>query len=530
MTISSIEDLQHDAPFDLLVIGGGINGVAIARDAALRGMSVILVEKDDLASGTTSWSTRLIHGGLRYLEHREFGLVRESLRERERLLRNAPHLVAPLPLLIPVYDHARRGRHMIRAGMMLYDLLSIDKSLPRHRFLSRSETLVQSTYLASKGLSGAFEYFDAQCVFPERLVVEQMLDASACGAIAVTHSRVAAIACLPDGRFDVSIVEQRSGDRRTLHATAVVNAAGPWVDAVLQTVACPAANGQRIGGTKGVHCFLPARPRLAAVYAEARADNRPFFVLPWNGLTMIGTTDTRYQEDLDNVPITPDDLAYLLDEANRLLPGAAFEPSDIAFAYAGIRPLPTIERGAEAGITRRHFVESHAPDAPGLFTVIGGKLTTHRSLAEHAVDVVIGYLGRHAPCMTGDRPLPGAGAPQGVEAVTDIHVRERLIEVYGARASGVAALGQRQPPLMRRLDPAYPAIGAEIVFAFQSEGAHTLADAILRRMVAAYRADLGMAMATAAADVARARLGWNDARAAMELEDYRAAIQRFRVP
>src|SRR5829696_5653022 len=232
--IRSIPDDLERERFDLIVIGAGINGVAIARDAAMRGLRVAVLDKSDIGSGTTSWSTRLIHGGLRYLEHREFGLVRESLRERERLLRNAPHLVRPLPLHIPIYRRSTRGPLTVRAGMTVYDLLSFGKSLPKHRMLSRQEALEAIPDLDPDGLRGAAQYFDAQAAFPERLVIENLVDATAQGAQAMNYARVDQI--LNEGFVTRGVVftDQITGVIHQVKSRAVINVAGPWLDEVLQ--------------------------------------------------------------------------------------------------------------------------------------------------------------------------------------------------------------------------------------------------------------------------------------------------------
>ncbi|MDQ2684114.1 MAG: glycerol-3-phosphate dehydrogenase/oxidase, partial [Chloroflexota bacterium] len=239
--------------FDLAVIGGGINGVAIARDAAMRGMSVALVERDDLASGTSAWSSRLIHGGLRYLEHREFGLVRESLRERERLLGNAPHLVQPLGMLVPIYSGNKRGPKLIRAGMVLYDVLSYDKSLPTHDMLSRAEVLDRHPDMSPEGLRGGAYYYDAQVTFAERLVVEQAISAWEHGAQIATGCTVVGIRTEGAVVRGLTVRDADSGEEIPIDARVVVNVAGPWVDQVLTGAPAGSVSQRLIGGTKGSH-------------------------------------------------------------------------------------------------------------------------------------------------------------------------------------------------------------------------------------------------------------------------------------
>jgi len=292
--------------WDLVVIGAGINGAGIARDAAMRGLKVLLVDKGDVGGGTSAGSTRLIHGGLRYLEHFEFGLVRVSLRERETLLRIAPHLVRPLPITIPIYESGQRGRLTIRAGLVAYDLLSWGKSLPRHRMLSAKETLRQMSGLKTEGLVGGAVYYDAQVEFAERLVVENVLAAIEYGAELMTYTRVTEL-LIEEGlvvgvRFD--------GDKtQEVRTKIVINAAGPWVDRLLGTT-----NDRLVGGTKGSHVVVAAFEGApeSAVYLEATSDRRPFFVIPWNGSYLIGTTDVRFEGDPGEARAEGWEIEYLL--------------------------------------------------------------------------------------------------------------------------------------------------------------------------------------------------------------------------
>ena len=530
-------DIERER-FDLLVIGAGINGVAIARDAAMRGLRTLVLDKGDIGGGTTSWSTRLIHGGLRYLEHVEFGLVRESLRERERLLRNAPHLVKPLPLIVPIYADARRGTPTIRAGMLLYDVLSFDKSLDRHRMLSRRTTLQEIPSLRADGLRGAARFFDAQSTFAERLAMENALSAQEHGATIVTYARVDRL--LTEGAVvrGVEFTDLLSGATVQAQARVVVNVAGPWVDRVLSGAPEERRPPRLIGGTKGSHLVVapfPGAPR-EAVYYEARRDGRAIFVIPWNDLYLIGSTDIRYEGDLDEVRTDDREIDYLLAETNALLPGAALTPDDILYAYCGVRPLPYVPNGAEGAITRKHIIHNHAPRLRGLLSIVGGKLTTHRSLAEEAVDEVCDQLGREAECRTALLPLPGAAGialdayAQHFAATSSLPANSamRLVALYGARASAVLDLASRAPDLREPFDPETGALGAEIVFAVRHELALTLTDILMRRTMVGLGQRMGIGADRAAAAIARRHLGWDDARAEREVAEYRVYLERFR--
>jgi glycerol-3-phosphate dehydrogenase len=389
---------------DAVIIGAGINGAGIARDAAMRGLKVLLIEKGEIGMGTSAASTRLIHGGLRYLEHFEFGLVRESLHEREILLRIAPHLVRPLAITIPIYKRSKRGRLVIRAGMILYDLLSWGKSLPRHRMLSRTETLKRWPGLNREGLVGSALYFDAQVEFPERLVMENVLSAREFGAEVLTHTRVTKLA-VKDGRVSAVEFIDEDGEEQFAEAAVVINAAGPWIDQVLERALVKSP--KLIGGTKGSHLVVPPFPGAPAdaIYLEARSDGRPIFIIPWNKLYLIGTTDVRFEGDPDEVRCEQWEIDYLLSETNLALPGANLTRDNIQSTYSGVRPLPVTADKDEQSITRRHFIRQH-PLLHNLLSIVGGKLTTYRSLAEECVDLIFHKLGKESPpCRTGTTVL-----------------------------------------------------------------------------------------------------------------------------
>jgi glycerol-3-phosphate dehydrogenase len=521
--------------FDVIIIGAGVNGAGIARDAAMRGLRTLLLDKGDLASGTTSWSTRLIHGGLRYLEHREIGLVRESLRERERLLRLAPHLVRPLPILIPIYEGDRRGRALIRLGMLAYDVLSLGKSLDTHRILSPEEALGRAPGLERGGLRGAALYYDAQVEYAERLAVENALSARNAGAHVLTYVRVERLIEEDGAVRGVEFADALGEGGGAARAPVTVNVAGPWVDQVHAGLGGSAK--RMIGGTKGSHIVVgrfPGAPR-DALYAEARADGRPYFIVPWNDLYLIGTTDLRYKGDLDHVGATEDEIEYLLAETNRVVPGAGLTRVSVLYTYSGVRPLPYQEDGSEGGITRRHVIHDHAPEVGGLVSITGGKLTTYRRLSEQTVDLLFGKLGRRAPrCPTGSAPLPGAAQDYDLFARAFVETcglprrsAERLLRVYGARAWEVVELAGDDPELRAPLGPATAAIGAEVLMAFEREQARTLSDALLRRTMVGLGPDVGLESDEAAARIACKHLGWDDARATREVARYRAYVERY---
>jgi len=514
--------LQRDA--QLVVIGGGINGAGIARDAAGRGLSVVLFEARDFGSGTSSWSTRLIHGGLRYLEYGELPLVYESLHERTRLLELAPHLVRPLRITIPIYRGSRRGRLMIRTGMLAYDLLSIGKELPRHRMLSRDELLEAEPGLNDDGLVGGAEYYDAQVCYAERLVLENILAASASGASVRNYCAVTRIERLASNDFRVWYAGGRDGQGGSVRAPVVVNAAGPWVDHVLALG--DEETPRLMGGTKGSHIVVgpfDGAPN-SAFYVEAKADGRPIFIVPWNDQYLIGTTDIRFEGDPADAAPGDDEIEYLVAETNRIFPSACLKAADIHFAYAGVRPLPYRARGPESAITRRHIIKRHRGASQGLVSIIGGKLTTYRSLAEQAVDIAQRMLGeRRSPCPTADSPLPGAiefdAAPEraaSIPGLSDAGV-ERIVNLYGGRVQELCELVVAEPALGRTLDAGRTVLAAEVAIAVREEFATNLADIVHRRMMVGLSADLGAELTLSIASLAAAELGWNGREAERQL-------------
>ena len=319
------QDIERQV-FDVIVIGAGINGAGIARDAAMRGLRVLLLDKGDISAGTTQWATRLIHGGLRYLEHYEFALVRESLRDREALLHIAPHLVHPLGFLVPIYKGSSHGPLLIRMGMNLYDTLSYDKSMDRHKMLGRKKVEDREPGLNPEGLKAAAFYYDAQVEYPERVAVENAISARNHGATVITYANVENLIIENNDVKGVEFKDVFTGESYTARAPVTVNVAGPWVDEVLAELQVPGTDknvGRFMGGTKGSHLIVdafPGAPKGEALYVEAHKDGRPYFIVPWNGRYLIGTTDLRYEEDLDYVKATEEEIQYLLDETNYVIP------------------------------------------------------------------------------------------------------------------------------------------------------------------------------------------------------------------
>ena len=528
---------EHKGPYDLIVVGAGINGLGIARDAARRGLRAIVLEKDDICSGVSAWSGRLAHGGLRYLEHRDFALVRESLRERERMIDVAPHLVKPLRLLMPLYAHNRRPAWMIRIGMILYDLLSFDKKTGGHEMLNKQGTRRRFPGIAEGGLGGAAVFTEGQVEYAERLCVELAVAAAADGAVIRTKARVEE-PILENGRMaGVKYRNLASGSLDEVRAPVVLNVAGPWIDRIFRTGAPP--QPRLNGGTKGSHLIVDPFPGAPddVVYYESKTDGRLVLVIPWMGRYMIGTTDIRFEEDPGEARCSTGEMDYLLNEVNQLIPEARLSPDHVLYTFSGVRPLPYAPGVVEAKIPRSHVLHDHAPSLPGLVSIIGGKLTTFRQLAEEAVDDVFKRLGRKGPaCTTAKLPLPGAvfNADELRRHLLGLGLPEktvtRLIDLYGARARAVVAEAEREPQLLRVVHEGTGAIGAEMVFAMRHEFAESLADVMARRVLLAFVPGHGLESLGAIADLLAATFSWDGARRAAEIRGYETWLSHLAVP
>src|SRR6267143_884018 len=394
----------EDADYDVVVVGGGMAGAGVARDLALRGVSVALVEKADFASATTSQSSKLIHGGLRYLELLDFGLVRESLRERETLRRLAPHLVRPLPFLVPIYRESLRSLVKVRIGLALYDWLTPGRNRERYRVLRPVDTLTLEPAIRARDLRGAGYYFDDLLVVPERLCLENVLSACRHRARAFNYASVEEI--LRDARGAVAGVRVRdllSGRVVRLGTRIVVNATGPWVDE-LRTLGGVTERGRRVlRRTKGIHCLLP-RLTDHAIY-HSTGDDRMIFVIPWREFSLVGTTDSDFDGDLDRLYATRDEVTYLLDEVGKVLPDPRATLEQVVYTYAGVRPLSFEEGKRESDVSRAHKV---VPEEDGRFlSITGTKLTCFRSLAEELGDQVMHTLGRRGASRSARIALDG---------------------------------------------------------------------------------------------------------------------------
>ncbi len=522
-------------PFDVLVVGGGITGVGVALDAASRGLRTALVERDDFAAGTSSKSSKLVHGGLRYLQQGEIRLVYQALRERQTLRRNAPHLVKVLPFLIPIFSKDgllnRRLARALGSAMWMYDLTGGLRIGKRHKRLSTDEAMAHVPTLRRNRLAGAYLYYDAQTDDARLVLTVARTAALDHGAVVVNRAELAGITKDDAGRVTGATVEA-DGRRIAVWAHTIVNATGVWSDDI--RALDEGSDPDSIRPAKGVHITVPwdlVQNDIAAVIPVPK-DRRSVFVVAWGGSTYIGTTDTDYDGDIDRPTCTREDVDYLLGAINGAIEGT-ITPADITGTWAGLRPLVKSAASARtADLSRMHKVTARES---GVISVNGGKLTTYRDMAADTVDEVMDHLGGRAPkgvarrSRTRNLSLRGAEGHEAARrtAVAGLTVEqvEHLVGRYGGESPVLFAMVETHPELARPLVAGLPYLRAEAVYAARYEMAATLDDVLSRRT----RARLldASASATAAADVAELvgdELGWSEAEREAEVDSYRAAV------
>jgi glycerol-3-phosphate dehydrogenase len=509
--------------FEIVVIGGGVNGVAIARECARAGRSVLLVEQNDFASGTTSRSTRIIHGGLRYLQYAEISLVRESLRERDRLVRERPHLVKPLRFVLALDSNNKPSAFLVRAGLWLYRKLAGNRwGTSNHRLASRR----LEEQLDSGRQWSIFEYDDAQCEFPERLVSEWVSEAASAGATICNYAAVLDILQSRGRVAGVVCRDRLSGKESSVSCSWVINAAGPWVDQVCADASIP-TGGPLIGGVRGSHLVLPrflGAPETA-LYTQA-IDGRAIFIVPWNSQILLGTTEVPDSNDPSGAVPSGEEIDYLLRCVNTLFPRVGLTAFDVRYAFAGIRPLPYVKGAAPSAVTRKSILYDHKHDGiEGMLSVIGGKLTTAASLASRCAQAI--GLGS-PPASEVLVPIDNAN---GIEATvrewahtmsltTGIatSLAERTASMYGPQALAILRLAASDQRLVRPLCPHTHHVVAEALHALHSEYAVTLADVLLRRVPAALGPCWSAECSRSAAVQVGSALGWSEQEIEWEIE------------
>lgn len=509
---AQVRERLRTESFDVAIIGGGITGAGIARDAALRGLRVALLEARDFGSGTSSRSSRLIHGGVRYLEHGHLHLVFESSRERHTLLRIAPHLVRPLSFMWPVYHGARISRLKLALGLGLYDALSMFRNVARHERLSRDEVLQREPRLRAEGLIGGARYYDAS-TDDARLTLANVVAAIESGAAILNHAPVTAVEQVGGRARGLRATDKVTGQALIVRAATIVNATGPWSDDVR---GLEGHTGRpAISGSRGAHIAIP-RIRIAnrdAITMLHPADGRVLFTLPAGDQAIIGTTEVPTGSADRDVRASREEVAYLLDAANAYFPEAGLGPDNVTAGWAGIRPLAAQFSSGDVGSASREHTIVRGP--AGVIHVTGGKLTTYRAMAQEVVDLFAGaermtsHSARvHLP--GGERPLPELLEDATSAIVDDGSLREHLVHAHGSRWRGVWSVAEQQPALGARLSPIHAVTGAEIAWAVTREMAVTLGDLLLRRTHLAFACpDQGRSVAPAAAAIAAPLLGWS---------------------
>ncbi len=512
-------EAQH---FQVVIIGGGINGVALARECARAGKRTLLVEQNDFASGVTSRSTRIIHGGLRYLEHGELALVKESVRERERLLRERSHLVNPVHFLFLRNEQSQRSALKVRAGLWLYQRFAARKSADLSEMeLKRVERALDAGHQWS-----IFNYEDAQCEFPERLVAEWMLEAVEAGAVVRNHCEVLAVNVTQGRARGVLLRDRISGKDERVEAGWIVNCSGPWADRICQRSSIRTGKPM-LGGVRGSHIVLPrfsGSPNVG-LYTEA-ADGRPVFVVPWNEQILVGTTEVADPGDPGKTAPSNEEIEYLVRTVAKLFPKAKISAHDVKYAFAGIRPLPNSPGSEASAVTRRHFLHDHTADgAARLISVIGGKLTTAASLARECARK-IGIPVREPGMLA---MAPGSSLdPMLDQEILEIaragsvseETARGMMEWHGQRAMDIARMALVSAELRAPVCPHSSHIVAEVVEAYRKEFAVTLGDVLLRRVPVALGACWSESCSREAALRIGAVLGWNEQTLGENLESF----------
>ncbi len=515
-----------DEEFDVLVIGGGITGAGVLLEAASRGLRAALVEKDDFASGTSSKSSKLVHGGLRYLQQREFALVHENLVERQRLLKNAPHLVEPLPFLVPLFGSGGVVDQAVvrayRVALSMYDVAGGWRIGKRHRKITAQELSSHFPTMRLDRLVAGFLYYDAQADDARLTLAITRTAVLAHGAVAANHARVTRLELGADGRLAGALVEPEGQEPIKVRAKAVVNATGVWADQVQQLE--DEAARETIRPAKGIHLTVrqEAIPCDMAAVLPVPGDKRSIFVVPWGGHTYVGTTDTDYRGDLDSPDVSAEDVDYVIAAVNSAV-SQPISRADVTGAWAGLRPLLAAAPGRRrapsartADLSRRHRVTL---SGTGLVTITGGKLTTYRKMAEDTVDALTPRLGRLRPSPTKHLRLRGA---DGLDSFDRLHgeksspgpgVISHLRRRYGGEARAVLSLMGERDDLAEPLVEGLPYLAAEAVYAARYEMATTLEDVLARRTRAVLlEAEATSRAAPQVADLLAGELGWDEAR------------------
>ncbi len=481
--------------YDLIIIGGGITGAGIARDATFRGLKVALFEQGDFASGTSSRTSKLIHGGIRYLEQGNLSLVFEASKERFLLQQLAPHLVRPIPFIFPIYKGGFWGKGMVKMGMLLYDTLALFRNTHYHRMLSQKEALQQIPNLKSQGLSGAALFYD--CLMNDaRLCLENILEAQSLGAEIRNYTKATSFLKNEKGLINgVKARDLLTEEEEEIYGKVIINATGPWVDDVCHFDSDK--ENQKLRRTQGSHILLPPMKQQQALVFRSQKDDRIFFVIPWQGMSLVGTTDIDFEGDPGALKRSSAEIHYLLREINHYFPDYKVTEKDIISTFSGVRPLVRDENGRPSSVSRRtQIYESPS----GLISITGGKFTTYRNVSEKVVNKIIKKLPhvQVKPCNTQTQPVWG-GDIKNLESYIKEIIQEsdeqslvnesqlkNLINTYGTRYKDILKLVKGDKELGESLHPSLPHMKGEILYAVQKESAITLSDVLARRTTLAF--------------------------------------------
>jgi glycerol-3-phosphate dehydrogenase len=525
-------------PYELIIIGGGITGAGVVRDAVLRGMRTLLLEKNDFASGTSSKSSKLVHGGLRYLKMYEFGLTRESCQERNLLTNLNPHLIKPIPFMLPIYEGDKEGPFLVRCGMWLYEILSGFRNYKRHRMLNPKRTLEQIPSLRDSGLRGSALYYDA-AVDDVRLTLETLKSAVEQGADVLNYTSVTEMIKENGKVVGVRFVDSLTGQSHDAYGTVVINATGVWVDEIR---AMDGKKERELRPSKGIHVVVPAdRIQQSATLAfPSVQDRRLMFAIPWGNVTLIGTTDTFFDGSVDTVQSDDIDVKYVLDATNHIFPNANLTEDDIIACFAGLRPLiaPRGDEGNASAVSREHQIFE---DDSGLLSIAGGKLTTYRRMARSLVDLSVKRLPAErrktvGRCIT-DTPLAGKviDVEKEVQRLTQQGhpppVARHLVETYGPDVDQVLSLCKELPGGLSPFAQGEGFLRGEVLQAVRFESALHLTDLLTRRLrFALWVPGQGLDIAEDASRIMGAELGWSEATRQEELKRFELEITRYYRP
>ncbi len=518
-----------DRKWEVFIIGGGIYGAAVARDAALRGLKTALVERGDYAGETSSRSTKLVHGGIRYLEQLQINLVHECLKERSILLTIAPHLVRPLPFLLPVFKNDRFPLPIIKFGTWLYGQLASKDTLKAQETYSRTELKNKYPFLADSSVTGGIRYFDAQ-MDDIRVCLETILSAQLAGAETASHVEVTRISMRDDGKYEVYLQDRLSKTNGSLRAASIVNATGPWADKTLSLLL--PQHKPMLKPSKGIHLILKQKISDDAIVLSS-SDKRVIFMIPWKNGSLVGTTDTPLAESLDSVHATAEEVDFLLSEIKKITRSLNIRKEDIITTFAGVRPLAALPGRNTSKVSRTHLIHENPKH---FFSIVGGKYTTHRLIAEQMCDLLVQKLEKTADrCKTAELPLigsfdltwrgPGTLGRSSLAWIPKPTI-ENLARIYGERVNGVLAVANRSSELGKPFCTQHSMIGAQIIFAIEQELAQSLTDICVGRLRLDQTICRGLDCVHKAADIVSSRLSWSHERKESEVTAYLAWVKR----